>query len=308
MSVTPIITIITPSLNRASMITDAVESVRLQDYASVEHIIVDGGSTDGTLRILAEYSHLKIIGDPDQGMYDALNKGLRFSNGEIIGFLNSDDFYTEGTLNTIADQFTNANIDAVAGQAIYSLQKKDNTELLFRPSKLLTGQILWREIIYGDPVFNAWFFRRRVFDRIGDFDITYHIAGDRDFLIRFAMHGLTHSYLKKVVYRYRAHGDSLTITREANRFSNVTDETLRLVEHYSPLVPTSVRPLMSHVRTRDTITAASRNLRAGAYQRSLYYMQLGCRYDLLWPIKFVFRLFTGIFRGLGRRFGLYPPI
>jgi glycosyltransferase involved in cell wall biosynthesis len=302
------VSIITPCLNRAEFIVEAVESVLAQNYPDFEHIIIDGGSTDGTLEILQNYSRLKIVSAPDKGMYDALNKGLNVAKGEIIGFLNTDDDYTEGALSNIADLFMKADIDAVAGQAVYFLRNKENVVSLFRPSKLLTREILWREIIYGDPVFNAWFFHRRVFDRIGNFDVAYRIAGDRDFLMRFAMSNLTYAYLKKVIYCYRAHDDSLTITRDPLRFSNVADENLRLVEHYLGLVPKNARPDMERVRTRDTITAASRNLRAGAYKRSMYYMQLGCRYDLLWPIKFLFRLFTGIFRTVGRKLGMYPPI
>ncbi len=308
MSNVPLLTIVTPCLNRSSMIIDAIESVQRQNYAPVEHIIVDGGSTDGTLEKLARYPRLKIVSGPDKGMYDALNKGLQTSSGKIIGFLNSDDFYTEGSLKAIVDEFAKADIDAVAGRAIYFLENGDHAASFFRPSRLLTKQILWREIIYGDPAFNTWFFRRGVFGKIGNFDITYRIAGDRDFLIRFAMSGLTYAHLEKVVYHYRAHNDSMTVTRDANRFSKVANENVRLVEQYFDRVPRFARPDLERVRTRDTITAASRELRVGNYQSALHYIQLGCRYDLFWPIKFLWRLFTGIFRVIGRMVGAYPPI
>ena len=95
----PLISIITPSYNRAEMIREAVESILVQDYPSMEHIIIDGGSTDGTLSILKQYPPLKIRTEPDNGIYDALNKGLGIANGEIIGFLNTDDFYTQDTFN-----------------------------------------------------------------------------------------------------------------------------------------------------------------------------------------------------------------
>ena len=89
----PIITIITPSLNRAKFIEEAIKSVLNQDYPPVEHIIMDGGSTDGTLDILNSYSHLTVISQPDHGMYDAINKGIRMAKGNIIGIRNSDDYY-----------------------------------------------------------------------------------------------------------------------------------------------------------------------------------------------------------------------
>ena len=308
MSNAPLLTIITPCLNRASMITEAIESVLHQSYPRVEHIIIDGGSTDNTLEVLAKYAHLRLISGPDAGMYDALNKGLEAAQGEIIGFLNTDDYYTEGTFRIISALFMRTDIDAVAGQAVYFQRNKENTDSVFHLTKLLTRQTLWREIIYGGPAFNAWFFHRRVFDRIGNFDTAYRIAGDRDFLIRFAMSDLTYTHLEKVVYHYRAHANSLSFVRDPLRFSSVADENLRLVEHYLPVLPKNVRPDLARLRTRDTITAASRNLRTGAYKKAFHYLQLGCSYDFLWPIKFMCRLFTGILRVIPRIFGFYPPI
>ena len=85
------LSIITPTLNRAHFLEEAIESVRAQDFPDCEHLIVDGGSTDGTLEMLARHPHLRVVSEPDRGLYDALNKGLRLGSGEIVGLLNSDD-------------------------------------------------------------------------------------------------------------------------------------------------------------------------------------------------------------------------
>lgn len=308
MKVAPLITIITPSLNRAAMIVAAVESVGLQDYVPVEHIVVDGGSTDGTLEKLADYPDLSVMRGPDRGTYDALNKGLRAARGEFIGFLNSDDFYAERVFGSVVELFEKTGADAVAGRASLFAQKKDGTQRVYRRTRLLTEQILWRELTYGDPAFNSWFFHRRVFDRIGNFDITYRFVADRDFLLRFALSDLTYAHLEKVVYNYRSHAESMTFSRNIRGFSDIADENLRLADHYLALIPEQARPDMQRVRTRDTITAASRNLRSGAYEKALYYSRLGCRYDLFWPVKFLFRILTGIFRVIGRRLGICSPI
>jgi glycosyltransferase involved in cell wall biosynthesis len=290
------------------MLAQTVGNVLHQEYAPIEHIIVDGGSTDDTRQVLSKYRHLKTISEPDQGMYDALNKGLRIARGEIIGFLNTDDLYPDGALDEVADRFTKTGVDAVAGQAIYFLKKGDNSTSFFRRTKLITDQTLWRSLTYGDPAFNAWFFRRRVFDRIGNFDAKYHIAGDRDFLIRFALSGLRHANLEKVVYQYQVHAESMTMSQDLLQFSRIAEENLQLMERYAALVPAKARAYIRRARTTDTITAASRNLRGGAYKKALHFMQFGWRHDLLWPIKFLLRLFTGIFRAVGRKFGMYPPI
>src|SRR4030066_1952836 len=97
----PKVSIITPSYNRAGMIETAIQSVLSQNFPEVEHIIIDGGSTDGTLDVLKKYPHLRVVSEPDQGMYDALNKGLNLATGEIIGFLNTDDYYAPSVFDKI---------------------------------------------------------------------------------------------------------------------------------------------------------------------------------------------------------------
>jgi glycosyltransferase involved in cell wall biosynthesis len=304
----PKLSIITPSFNRAEMIAAAIESVLLQNYPNFEHIIVDGGSTDNTLDVLAKYPHLKVMSQPDQGIYDALNKGIGIARGEYIGFLNTDDYYVEGAFSEVVNLFERMHSDAIAGRAQLFRQMRDGTNSVIHLTKLLTEQRLWAELTYGDPAFNAWFFRRRVFAQIGNFDTSYRIIADRDFLIRFALSDLPHTHLEKVIYCYRVHDNSLTFSRNISGFSRIADENLRWAGYYLDLIPKRARFEMQRVRTRDTITAASCELRVGSYQRALHYMQLGCRYDLFWPIKFLWRLFTGIFRVIGRRLGVYPPI
>jgi len=111
-----------------------------------------------------------------------------------------------------------------------------------------------------------------------------------------------------VVYNYHSHDESMTFSRNLLGFSDIADEYLRLADHYLALIPGHARLDMQRVRTRDTLTAASRNLRSGAYKKALYYVRLGCHYDPFWPVKFFFRIFTGVFRVIGRKLGIYPPI
>ena len=114
--------IVTISLNSADFIEDAIESVLAQDYKNVEYIIIDGASTDGTLDIIEKYKNkiAKIVSEPDKGIYDAMNKGIKIARGDIVGFLNSDDLYIGNkALTKIADCFINQKIDGCYGNLIY---------------------------------------------------------------------------------------------------------------------------------------------------------------------------------------------
>src|SRR5512141_2296726 len=97
------ISIITPSFNRVDMLDACIKSVLSKNYPNFEHIVVDGGSTDGTLDLLKKYSHIYMVSGPDQGMYDALNKGLALATGDIVSFLNTDDLYGEDVFHSVAN-------------------------------------------------------------------------------------------------------------------------------------------------------------------------------------------------------------
>jgi len=99
---TPSISIVTPSLNQGRYIEQTIQSVLLQNYPNFEHIVIDGGSTDGTVEILKKYPHLKWISEKDSGQSEALNKGLKMATGDIIAWINSDDWYAEGAFNNVA--------------------------------------------------------------------------------------------------------------------------------------------------------------------------------------------------------------
>ncbi len=301
-----VVSVITPVYNRARLIAQTVESVLAQAGPAVEHIVVDGGSTDGTLEVLARYPHLRVVSRPDEGMYFALNDGLRLARGEVIGFLNSDDLYRPDVLAAVVARLEQEKeTDAVAGRAVYFVEER-GARRFFRPTRLLTPENLWRELTYGDPAFNAWFFRRRVFERLGPLDTTYRIAGDRDFLLRFALAGLRLSPLDQIVYAYRVHPASLSLSTDWRRFLAVAEENLRLAEAYLLHLPPEGQHWMGLAQVRDTITAASRSLRSGRWADFRRFARAGWGYHWAWPALFVWRLLTGPFRMLGRRLGLRP--
>lgn len=228
----PLITIITPSYNRASFIETAVKSVMGQDYAFVEHIVVDGNSTDGTPNILAKFPHLVTIIEPDRGLYDAINKGIRRSRGEIIGFLNSDDYYENETLKDVVNIFQqNPQVDVVIGQALL-LEQVDSKSTHIEKYPPLRQETLLQQLVSDPPTINSWFFRRQLLDRVGEFDLDFPIGADRDFLIRLCSSGITPYIADRVFYNYVQHADSLTINSLPEAKERTLRENLRLARKY----------------------------------------------------------------------------
>lgn len=282
-----LISIITPSYNRAEMIVDAVESVLSQDFQSFEHIIVDGGSTDGTLEILQQYPHLKVIGGADKGMYDALNKGLDIAAGEIIGFLNSDDMYAENVFTAVAENFVDSAVFAVAGRAVVFSESPDG-KIEVVDNYFPEYERLMEDSTIGSNFFNAWFFRRSMFNQIGKFNPDYKIVGDRDFMFRFALSNLKYIIIDKLVYKYRMHEDSLTFDKKGEKRAWSADENLAMINIYlvKQGLPELVRKLLIQVQTLETMDMAARSIWTWNYKKFIHYFREGSRHDPSWSLKF----------------------
>jgi glycosyltransferase involved in cell wall biosynthesis len=307
---TPSITIITPSFNRAGMIREAIESVLAQAYPSIEHIIVDGASTDGTREVLREYPYLRVISEPDSGMYEAINKGLRIAQGEIVGFLNSDDLYAPDAFNVVVDAFErHPEALAVVGGAQISAATPTGVELV-REDPPIRQDEFWARVIDGHPVTNAWFFRREVFERVGLMDAGYRFAADREFLIRVSLAGVRPIPIPMVLYRYRQHPGSATISTEGSREAKggaqrllVLEEAMRLLEGFlgrddiAPEVRGHLRSAHSATCYRATVTAFYH----GRFRTGFRAIGQGLRYDPLWPLVFVRRSWHRLLQECGLR-------
>jgi glycosyltransferase involved in cell wall biosynthesis len=181
----PLVTIITPSYNRDWIISQCLDSIKNQSYRNLEHIVVDGGSNDQTVALLKkaeqEYN-LKWISDKDGGMYDAVNQGIKLAKGEIIAYLNTDDFYFPYTLETVVDIFNKTDADIVYGDWINLYYKSKNLEVLpwmdFNKYDLLSDYNLPQPTV---------FIKRTVFEKIGNFNLTYRLVADNEFFTRAAL-------------------------------------------------------------------------------------------------------------------------
>jgi glycosyltransferase involved in cell wall biosynthesis len=181
----PSISIITPSFNQGAYIEATILSVLGQDYPDLEHIIIDGGSTDSTLEILARYPHLKVISEPDNGQAEAVNKGLRLAKGEIIGWLNSDDTYYPGVLAGAAGTIDPARgIYIAMGRCAYINESGDPTGTE-HPSAFVSHKRIveiWKGYTIPNP---AVFFHRRVYEECGGLDESLYLSLDYDLFCRY---------------------------------------------------------------------------------------------------------------------------
>jgi glycosyltransferase involved in cell wall biosynthesis len=284
--------IITPSFNRAEMLDTCIQSVLSQDYPNFEHIIVDGGSTDGTLDLLKGYSHIQLLNGPDHGMYDALNKGIAASTGDIVTFLNTDDLYGEGILCPVAEMFGNNSILAVAGKALVFSVTENGEKILSRYSP--SDVDLMECSTIGSNYFNAWFFRRSVFDKIGAFDAKYRIAGDREFMLRFALSGLEYKAIDKIAYQYLQHAGSLTFDDDINKREQTAYEHLEMTNYYlrDPRVDEKTRFLLKQLRSRTTLEMSIRYLKVRNFPKVFKYIRVGMYGDMLWLPLFIKTVFS----------------
>jgi glycosyltransferase involved in cell wall biosynthesis len=179
------ISVITVSYNSASTIERTLESVRLQSWTDVEHIAIDGASTDGTVDALVRHRAdlAYFVSEPDGGIYDAMNKGIRASSGDVIGFLNADDHYAhDRVLATVAGVFQHDDVDAVFGDVVF-LQPGGNGDRRVR--RFRSGRFSPARIGQGwMPAHTATFVRRDVFTRFGEFRTDYRIGGDFEWVAR----------------------------------------------------------------------------------------------------------------------------
>jgi glycosyltransferase involved in cell wall biosynthesis len=207
------ISIVTASLNRKELIGAAIESVLAQNYPDFEHWIIDGGSSDGTLAFLRRYPHLKVLSEPDRGVYDAWNKGIDRVRGEMVSILNSDDVYAPGAFHSCAKLVAaSPSVPVVSGGCQIFRTGRRGTEIEMHHYKdPRRYRLSLRNATVGLPIINSRFFRRTLFDKLGRFDLAYTVASDREFLIRASLAGVRDICTSEIFYRYFWHTGSLTM-------------------------------------------------------------------------------------------------
>jgi glycosyltransferase involved in cell wall biosynthesis len=202
------ISVVTVCWNSEATIDDTLRSVAEQTHLSVEHIIVDGASTDRTMEIVARYPHVaKVVSERDRGIYDAMNKGLALASGDVIGTLNADDLYASpDVLATVAEAFKDESLDVTYADLCYVDQSDPRRIVRYWQSSDFAPGFYRRGWCAPHPTF---FVRRDAYLRFGDFDLRYRIASDVELTMRFLeRYRARYRYLRRVMVRMRTGGTS----------------------------------------------------------------------------------------------------
>lgn len=211
------ISIITPTYNSAKMISRTIESVISQNYIDLEYIVVDGWSSDGTDNIVLSYKdklNIKFISEKDNGIYDAMNKGIKMATGDIIGILNSDDFYNDNSvLSDVARNFEDPKIDAVYGDISYFSNDINKVTRYWK-----TGEYKERKLNNGWAIPHpSLFLRKSVYDKCGLFNLDFKIVADYEFILRILkIYKISVKYVPKVFVRMYAGGASGRLNTKIN--------------------------------------------------------------------------------------------
>jgi glycosyltransferase involved in cell wall biosynthesis len=236
------LSIVTPTYNSTPTLRETIESVLAQDYTNWEHLVVDGGSTDGTIELLQSYPHLKWVSEKDQGHYHAMNKGIERASGEIVAILNSDDCYRAGALTNVAAAFKkNPNWDALFGDVVYV--DGQSKEIFRREEAIYDYDVLrFGNVCY--VIHPTLFVKKRIHDRIGAYRYDKFLnCCDVDFILRLGQSRCQVGHIPELLvnYRFHEHGQSadrrvaentsreyLTIRRDHGFPTGVTGQLLEL--------------------------------------------------------------------------------
>lgn len=271
----PSISVVTPCYNAADTIEATILSVKNQQYANIQHIIVDGGSTDGTIDILRRHPHLTWISEPDGGQADALNKGFKMAEGEVIGWLNADDMYAPGAVPRVAELFTvNRDVAMIHGDMTFV----DQAGNFIRQAHGREFEI--PDAILSNPINQpAAFFRRAAFEQVGYLRNDLHYTMDCEYWLRVGLQ-LRTKYFPETWAFFRV----MPGTKTASRPEMFWLEALAIYDEYfaRPGLIGDIESVKKLAYGRKHWLAATALLRAGDLSEAREHLQLAlCRYGLL---------------------------
>ena len=268
-------TIVTPSLNQGAFLEEALFSVKRQSYEKVEHLVIDGGSTDDTVRILrrrsmeAEWAHLSWTSEPDNGQSHALNKGFARAQGDIVGWLNSDDRYRPGSFEYVRRVFASRqDVDVIYGDYTW-IDEEGATRQIRREIDFSWFVLLYHRVLYIPTT--ATFLRRRVFEDGNWLDESLHYAMDYEFFLRLASRGYVFLHVPALLGDFRFQRSSKTCCAAKQQLAEMD----RVLPHHSRVL----RRLSSPIARQASLICLRSWAAARRYSEKLV---RGYYFDQLW--------------------------
>jgi glycosyltransferase involved in cell wall biosynthesis len=272
--------IVTPSFNQGAFIAEALQSVYRQNYRDVEHLVIDGGSSDSTVEILREcsrqpgWNHLRWISEPDHGQGQALNKGFVQASSDVVGWLNSDDLYLPGCFERVAQAFEqHPDIDVIYGDYRW-IDESGRVSRIRREIEFSRFVLVYHRVLYIPTT--TTFFRRRIFDEGNFLDERLHFAMDAEFFMRLACKGYRFRHLRAVLADFRFQPNSKTCISPQRQL----EEKRLIMESYSPLLralpwPVARRGVATLLSSSAAFLRYSEKLLRGCYRDARWFSPLG---------------------------------
>lgn len=225
------ISIVTACYNSATTIRDTLRTIQMQTHQDIEHIVIDGGSTDGTLEILEQNKqHIAYLtSEPDNGLYDAMNKGISKATGDVIGLLNSDDlFANQWALSHVQEALADESVDACYGDLVYVNHDNINQVARYWKSSVYSPDLFAKGWVPAHPTF---YVKKRVHEQHGMlFNVDYKLAADYDVLFRLLFsHGIKTTYIPEVMVKMRLGGAT---NKSLKNIVNQNKEIMRALTQY----------------------------------------------------------------------------
>ncbi|MBC7232570.1 MAG: glycosyltransferase [Chloroflexi bacterium] len=295
----PRVSIVTPSYNQGRFVEETIRSVLLQGYPDLEYIVIDGGSTDGSVEVICKYAPWLTywVSEPDRGQAHAINKGVSLATGEIFGWLNSDDVYMPSALATVAYAYRQAAGDVIAGSVLNVYEGLEEQQLgrLYTPANLYLEAFIkfWEEqCVWHQP---GIFFPAQVWRKTGGLDDSLRYMMDFDLISRVLQH-VSVTCVPRVLVHFRLHPTSKTCSQHLGMFTELVEVSRR----YWHLVP-GFEPKACYAFSTDHLVRwAGTEALAGRYQNALAYLESSFKLDLLLTLR---ALAIQCLAGVSRRVG-----
>lgn len=281
------ISVITPVLNRRDMIPMALTDVQAQAIDACEHLVVDGGSQDGTQDVVVSTLGARLIDAPGSSIYEAINIGIGEAHGDIIGLLNSDDRLPKGTLQSVLSAFeAYPDSDIVHGHAKVVPLKDGPHSDKGEGTLSLSKSFGLESILFGKTHMNTCYLARPVFERVGLFDTGLRISADREWMARATLAGVSVRSVDRVLYIYMSHNESLTIGRDKTAELEWVGEHLEFARRYltDQALDAQSRKAFLHFHGKEVAHEAYLHLRKGELNAFFTCLGAGFHARKGWPL------------------------